>query len=394
MLRKMQSADIKNWVTSVQPMLDNPEVWTPDMNCKIQDWEEKPEAVKFCFLSLVEYSAFIANMGVAILYEELNFKNEGFIAERAYYPEPKLRRRMVKEKIPFFSKETFHPVKDFDVLGFSSYYPLQFAGVPDVLEMAGMNYLSSEREESDPIIFMGGVAAFNPSPVHKFIDVFFLGDGENLLRESLAKIKELKQEGKSKKEILFYLQTNIRGVYVPQFYEERYFPADHPTNPNQVEGHFPIVEGVPKKIRKAVAEISQIYPLTRMFVSNSEGSEMSMASLEITRGCGQKCQFCFPAGSLVSTSKGLVPIEKVTSEHKILSYDNGKRVLSRTDGSVLVGKKEVFEFKQDSRRFASTSDHEIALDNGSFNQQKTLLEIKTGCLIHLSKSTSLIWTPT
>lgn len=322
----MTAVDIRKWVKENQYTLDFPEVFTPDMNSTTKAWEDYPESVKYCFVSLVEYAAFIANMGVAILYEDLNFRQEGIIAERAYYPEPKLRRKISKENIPHFSKETFHPLRDFDVLGFSAYYPLQFFGVPDVLEISGIPYLSVDRTEDHPLIIMGGVAAFNPSPVHKFIDCFFLGDGEIQLAPALHMQREMKAAGATKDEILLAWQKSIPGAYVPKFYEERYFAVDDEKHPNQVEGHYPLRDDVPKRIRKAVAEISEIYPLTKMFASNSEGSEMSIGSLEITRGCGNKCQFC--EGSFRSQPYRERPVEMIKDAFPKLIRNTGVKAVT------------------------------------------------------------------
>lgn len=309
MPKNMKAEDIKKWVGTNQYLLDAPEVYVPDMNSVIKDWDAQPDAARYCFFSLVEYSAFIANMGVSILYEELNLRRKNIIAERCYYPEPKLRRRMIKEGIPLFSKETFHQLKDFECLGFSSYYPLQFFGVPDCLTLAGLAYNSADRKEEDPIILMGGVAAFNPSPVAQFIDAFSLGDGEGVLADAVEIIHKMRKEGAKKDDILLYLQQNVEGFYVPKFYEERYYPADHPERPNQIIGHFPLRDDVPKRIKKAICEIKDVPMLRNIIVSNSEGQEMSMGSGEITRGCGHKCAFC--EGSYRSQPYRERPLEEI-----------------------------------------------------------------------------------
>lgn len=313
MPKNMQPEAIEKWIRKNQYLLDAPEVFCLDMNAVKHDWEKEKDKPRYCFFSLVEYSAFVANLGVSILYEEMNLRRNQ-IAERCYYPEPKLRRRMVKEGIPLFSKETFHQLKDFEVLGFSSYYPLQFFGVPDCLSLAGLAYDSKDREEDDPIILMGGVAAFNPSPVARFIDAFSLGDGEGVLADAVDLIHKRRLEGVKKADILLELQKTIPGIYVPSLYEERYYAEGEKDEKGvdrslQIKGHYPLRDDIPVRIKKAICEIKDVPMLRNIIVSNSEGQEMSMGSGEITRGCGHKCAFC--EGSYRSQPYRERPLEEI-----------------------------------------------------------------------------------
>ena len=367
----MKPEDIKKWVQKNQYLLDAPEVYVPDMNSCTKDWSQYPDAPRYCFWSLVEYGAFIANIGVAILYEELNYMNDGIIAERCYFPEQKLLRRMEKENIPLFSKESFHQLKDFESLGFSSYYPLQFFGIPRCLNLAGMAYDADDRDENDPIIFMGGVASFNPSPVARFIDCFLLGDGEGQLKEAVEIVHRLRKEGVCKRDILLYLQQNVQGAYVPQFYEERYYPADHDSRPLQVEGHYPLIEGVPERIKKAVCDLSVQPMLRKMFVSNSEGQEMSCASPEITRGCGQSCAFCegtyrskpYRERDLEEIKQGSLEILKNTGAKAITPYgfnlsdhhrinDILGHLIENTDVKISMSSQHLDHFSEELARIA------------------------------------------
>ena len=144
--KSMSSAEIERWLRSVQADLEEPGVFVPEMNSIRWDWdaEENKDKPTFAFLIPVPYRGAIANLGINILHEEMNrYRNQ--ICERIYYPYPKLFRRLIKNNIPLFSNESFHQAKDFEVLGISSYYPLQFLGFPRLIKMSGMEPLAKDR---------------------------------------------------------------------------------------------------------------------------------------------------------------------------------------------------------------------------------------------------------
>lgn len=318
--------EIRAWFKNVQYLLDEPEVFTPEMNSQTKEWTD--EDIKVGFISPVKYSASIANLGVAILYDIINNRVDGAIAERFYYPETKLKKRMDADRIPLFAKESFHQAKDFDILGISSYYPLQYLGFPDIFSMAGLNLFSKDREEADPIVVMGGVCAFNAAPVADYFDMIFMGDGEEQLDKVINIIKEEKAKDSTKVQTLMRCTKEVQGVYVPQFYEEEYYPTDHQTKPNQYKAHLvrPEFPDAPKRIKRHVADISKIQPIERMFVSNSEGQEMAVGGVEITRGCGNKCMFC--EGSYRSQPYRERPLPMIKDAFLNLMKNTGAKVVT------------------------------------------------------------------
>ena len=106
----------------------------PEINSIVRPWNNpiNEARAKVCLAIPVEYSAAVANMGVAIVYDILNTRYAGAVCERVYYPEPKLKRAMARDGVPLFSKETSTPLKEFDLVAFSSYYPVQMLAFPDM----------------------------------------------------------------------------------------------------------------------------------------------------------------------------------------------------------------------------------------------------------------------
>lgn len=337
--RQIPHKELFAWVHNMLPMLDAPEVLVPEMNCVIRDWEQEDPDHRKCRLLIqtpVEYSAAIANMGVAIIYDIANNRNaDSVICERSYYPEPKLKTAMLKNRVPLFSKETRRPVKAFDILAFSSYYPLQMLAIPELLELGGMSPHAHERGPGDPLVGLAGVSAFNPAPVHNLIDFAAIGEGEQQVVD-MVRIHNEERNGpaacwttgknpwpqdrldalSTKDRILLRWATEVDGIYVPKYYEEIYHPDEGVVDPKTGHiGHhgclkdhvvrqaYKSVKGpngkpIPVRVRKAVIDVNKVPPLDRMFVSNGEGEAMSAGSLMIAFSCSNKCYFC--QGSFVS----------------------------------------------------------------------------------------------
>lgn len=362
--KSMSSEEIERWLRSVQADLEEPGVFVPEMNSIRWDWdsEENKDKPTFAFLIPVAYRGSIANLGINILHEEMNrYRNQ--ICERIYFPYPKLFRRLIKNNIPLFSNESFHQAKDFEVLGISSYYPLQFLAFPRIIKMSGMEPLAKDRKEEDPIIMFGGVAAFNPAPVADFVDVVNLGDGEGVLADAVKIVHDMRKKGSSKYDILVELQKTVPGVYVPALYKEEYYSKDDPHRPNQFKAHVPLRDDIPERIKKVTCEIRDVRPVSKIIQPNSLGDDMSSGAVEITRGCGHKS---FVRGTSISTNRGLVPIEQVTSNDLVLVENaDGTREFVAQRGAFCTGVKQVSKYRiaGTSKEFECTDDHRFAVKN-------------------------------
>lgn len=53
----------------------------------------------------------------------------------------------------------------------------------NAIDLAGIPVRQADRTDTDPIVLIGGHAAFNPEPVADFIDAAVLGDGEEACLE-------------------------------------------------------------------------------------------------------------------------------------------------------------------------------------------------------------------
>lgn len=229
------------------------------------------------------YQVGMSYMGYPILYYILN-QLDGVYAERAFAPWIDMEEKMRENGIPLFSLETFSPLTDFDVLGFTFQYELHYTTILNLLNLTGLP-LEAEKREGFPLVIGGGPSAFNPQPMAPFFDAIVIGDGEEVFPEILEIIRISKKEKLEKKEILLHL-ASLSGVYIPRFYNEEYDERGF------LKNFYPVQENVPKRIKaRIISELDpKIYP-EKPLVPVIQTTH-DRVSLEIARGCSRGCRFC------------------------------------------------------------------------------------------------------
>ncbi len=171
--------------------------------------------VKFALAFPDIYDIGMSYLGLRIIYGVLN--NRADIAcERVFAPWLDFEARLRERGIPLFSLESRVPIKDFDILGFSLTYELNYTNVLNMLDLAKIPLRSKDRDMNFPLVIAGGPAAFNPSPMEEFIDAFVIGEGE----EAVLEIVDVYKKAKGKKEEMLKDLAEIEGVYVPVFPKE------------------------------------------------------------------------------------------------------------------------------------------------------------------------------
>jgi radical SAM superfamily enzyme YgiQ (UPF0313 family) len=219
---KAQPDELKRFIEANKYKLEAPGSLTgKELNTTHKDWEEIKTRILMCMP--VEYSAGINNLGVAIMYELFN-EYEDMLCERAYMPEPRLYKLLQTNNLPvMFSLESKHEAKDFDMIGFSLYFELQFNNLVSMLHYSGIPIYSQERGFEYPLVVMGGVASYSPSPVEEFVDAILIGDGEAQTDDLVAMLREYRTgKYKTKDAFLLDLTNKVKGCYVPRFYEMVY----------------------------------------------------------------------------------------------------------------------------------------------------------------------------
>lgn len=252
-----------------------------ELNSVIKDADKVDIRYAFCFPDLYEIG--MSHLGMKILYSLVNSLDYAW-CERVFAPDSDMEAQMRENGVKLFALESEDDIKDFDIIGFTLMYELSYTNVLNMLDLAGIPLLSSERDSLQPIICCGGPCACNPEPLADFVDLVFLGDGEESTVEVLELLRECKKSGASKQEFLLKAM-NIRGVYVPSFYKDSY-------NPDGTLKELLALNGAPQKIKKSVvADMNEcFYPDS--FVVPFINIVHDRAVEEIFRGCIRGCRFC------------------------------------------------------------------------------------------------------
>ena len=226
----------------------------------------KASDLSVCLAYANTYPVGMANLGFQAIYGIL--ARSGVLVERAFLPDERPYDRVR-------SLESGRPLSSFDVVAFSISFETDYVHLLDVLRGAGLPLWRRDRAGRDPLVVVGGPATFlNPEPIAEFVDLFLIGEGEEMVPEWLAALRDARAAGGDRDELLA-ASGEIAGAYLPGTW--RGFPLDDEST-------------APRVRRRYVANLDDAPTQSQILAPDAVFGDMFL--VEASRGCEWGCRFC------------------------------------------------------------------------------------------------------
>lgn len=299
---------LKKQIENILPFVEKPARYTGgELNSVCKTLNDDMVRFAFCFADLYEIG--MSHLGMKILYSLLN-EREDVWCERVFAPWIDMEEQMRKNNIPLYGLESMDPICDFDFVGFTLQYEMCYTNILNMLDLANIPLLASQRKEGMPFVCVGGPCAYSAEALADFVDFYILGEGEEVNLEVIDAYKEWKKEKGTREDFLKKI-AKIEGIYVPSFYDISY---NEDGTINKIE---PKYDFVPKKVKKRIIlDLDKVYYPERIVVPFIEIVH-DRIMLEVFRGCIRGCRFC-QAGMIYRPVREKKALTLIDSAQKLI----------------------------------------------------------------------------
>ncbi len=269
-------------IQDILPLVEMPSQY---IGSEVNAIKKDPKTVElFIALAFPDlYAIGTSHFGLQILYQLLN-REKTIAAERVYAPDTDMESRLRNARLPLTSLESARPLVQFDIIGFSLLYELNYTNILTILDLSGIPFFAKDRDLSFPLIIAGGPCTCNPEPVADLFDAMVIGDGENVILEMADCWRAWKQGGGNDKTLLLKSWRHIEGVYVPSFFEPTYTAEGFQTL-------IPRYPDYPRVLRAIIPSLNDA-PFPEKPVVPYGRPVHDRLRLEVSRGCTRGCRFC------------------------------------------------------------------------------------------------------
>ncbi|MFM8274956.1 MAG: TIGR03960 family B12-binding radical SAM protein [Gemmata sp.] len=289
----MTNTALRDAVMRVLPRVKTPAQYTGgELNSVPKDHRAVRGKVCMCFPDA--YTLGMSHHGLQVLYTIMN-NDPQWACERAFAPWMDFEGELRRNRLPLYGLETFTPLSEFDIVGFSLQYEVCYSNLLTMIDLGGIPHHAKDRRVDHPLVIAGGPGAQNPELLAPFVDLFVIGDGEESLPWVMEKWMALKEVAvrdgdlseRRRLDMLAELVGSTRWAYAPIFYTFDYHADGTIAAVNRTRAD------VPQQIESCTVtqDLDEIPLPTKPVVSFVQTPHDRIA-IEIMRGCPWQCRFC------------------------------------------------------------------------------------------------------
>ena len=236
--------------------------------------------VAVCVVYPNVYRLGMANLGFQAVFHIFE-TDPSVAADRAFLPDSDERAGFRSGAERLVSFERGRPLSDFDILAFSISFETDYLNLLRVLKMAGIPARRTDRAGRNfPLIVAGGSAVFlNPEPIADFVDLFLIGEAEEMVPEFLERWNATRRSPDRLRQLAAF-----EGAYLPDDYTPIYDDA------GRLATVMHAGVGGGRVNRRLIRDLNRFTTSSLILTEESVFGDMFL--VEASRGCQWGCRFC------------------------------------------------------------------------------------------------------